>query len=189
VVTVERESRGPGGGSRPDLSLDVLDVIAPGAFAAAVVPLFEGARRFLGRLAVARPFGSVDAMFDAARSIAHAMPIDEQVELIDAHPRLGASPESVSALSFDEQGYGDGSATGSVAGSGPAPVAARLVALNDAYERRFGFRYCVFVAGRAVPDLLPGLEAALHADRAAEIDRALDAVIDIARDRYARLTR
>lgn len=37
-------------------SLDELDVIAPGAFVSAVAPLFEGARGFLGRLAMARPF-------------------------------------------------------------------------------------------------------------------------------------
>ena len=33
------------------------------------------------------------------------MPEAEQCELIDAHPRLGAPPGSVSALSFREQGY------------------------------------------------------------------------------------
>ncbi len=88
------------------LSIDQLDVIAPGAFAAAVAPLFEGARMFLGRLAMARPFGSVEALFARAREIAHAMPLDEKLELIDAHPRLGAPPAEVSALSYAEQGYG-----------------------------------------------------------------------------------
>ena len=91
--------------SPTDLSIDRLDVIAPGAFAAAVAPLFEGARLFLGRLAMARPFGSVEELFARAREIAHAMPLDEKIELIDAHPRLGAPPADVSALSFVEQGY------------------------------------------------------------------------------------
>src|SRR5207344_1746521 len=89
----------------PSLSIDNLDVIAPGAFAAAVAPLFEGARGFLGRLAMARPFGSVEAMFARAREIALAMPLDERLELIDAHPRLGAPAATVSALSHAEQGY------------------------------------------------------------------------------------
>ena len=44
-------------------------------------------------------------MFERARAIAHAMPEDEQLELIDAHPRLGAPPASVSSFSFVEQGY------------------------------------------------------------------------------------
>jgi 2-oxo-4-hydroxy-4-carboxy--5-ureidoimidazoline (OHCU) decarboxylase len=160
------------------LAIDELDVIAPGAFAAAVAPLFEGARGFLGRLALARPFDSVDAMFERAREIARAMPPDEQIELIDAHPRLGAAPAAVSDLSRAEQ----------AAGASDVAVAAELERLNAAYEARFGFRYCVFVAGRPRAALLPGFRAALEADRDAEIRRALDAVIDIARARYATLT-
>jgi 2-oxo-4-hydroxy-4-carboxy-5-ureidoimidazoline decarboxylase len=172
------------------LGIDELDVIAPGAFAAAVAPLFEGARGFLGRLAVARPFGTVDGMFTIARSIAHAMPEDEQIELIDTHPRLGAPPVTVSALSFVEQGYAaDAAATAAMdAETERARVAAELDRLNAAYETRFGFRYCVFVAGRSRADLLPDMAAALDRDRDAEIRRALDAVVDIAIARYATLT-
>jgi 2-oxo-4-hydroxy-4-carboxy-5-ureidoimidazoline decarboxylase len=170
------------------LSIDELDVIAPGAFAAAVAPLFEGARRFLGRLAVARPFGTVEAMFDRAREIAQAMPLDEQLELIDAHPRLGAPPATVSALSYVEQGYDAAVTAEAKAEDERRRVAAELDRLNAAYEARFGFRYCVVVAGRSRAELLPGLGAALEADRAREIRRALDAVVDIAQARYATLT-
>jgi 2-oxo-4-hydroxy-4-carboxy-5-ureidoimidazoline decarboxylase len=178
---------------RPSLAIDDLDVMAPGAFAAAVAPLFEGARGFLGRLAMARPFGSVEAMFGRAREIAQTMPLDERLELIDAHPRLGAPAATVSALSHAEQGY---DARTPAAGGEEADAEARearrmadeLAGLNDAYEARFGFRYCVFVAGRSRAALLPVLEAALDADRDAEIRRALDAVIDIAQARYATLT-
>lgn len=159
--------------------IEVLDTISPGIFAASLAPLFEGAPRFLGRLANARPFGTVDGLFDAARRIGHAMPQAEQIELIDAHPRLGAPPGTVSALSFREQGYDHGDV---------ADLAAAFDHLNAAYEARFGFRYCVFVAGRSRAALLPGFEAALAADRASELARAIDAVIDIARDRHARLT-
>ena len=169
------------------LSIDRLDVIAPGAFAAAVAPLFEGARLFLGRLAMARPFGSVEALFAGAREIAHAMPLDEKLELIDAHPRLGAPPAEVSALSYVEQGYGRGG-TERAAEAERTRIAAELDRLNAAYEARFGFRYCVFVAGRSRAELLPEMTAALEATRESEMTRALDAVIDIARDRYATLT-
>ncbi len=67
-------------------------------------------------------------------------------------------------------------------------IATELDRLNAAYEARLGFRYCVFVAGRSRAELLPEMTAALDADRDDEIERALDAVIDIARDRYATLT-
>ncbi len=172
--------------------------------------LFEGAPRFLDRVEAGGPWVTAADAFTTARTIAHAMPESEQVELIDAHPRLGAPPGAVSALSYVEQGYDRGAGTtggvGTPAGTGTpvragttrgagtatpaAPevdVAAELERLNDAYEARFGFRYCVFVAGRSRAALLPGFAAALHADRDAERRRALDAVVDIAADRYAKL--
>jgi 2-oxo-4-hydroxy-4-carboxy-5-ureidoimidazoline decarboxylase len=162
-----------------------LDVASPAAFADAVAPLFEGAPRFLARLAAARPFGTWEALFDAARGIAHAMPEPEQVELVDAHPRLGAPPATVSKLSFGEQGY-DRDLAATVAADAARErdrLATELERLNRAYEAHFGFRYCVFVAGRARSELLPEMAAALDADREAEIHRALDAVVDIAIDR------
>jgi len=149
--------------------------------AAALGVLFEGAPRFVARLTDAGPYADDAALIAAARAIAHEMPEDEQVELIDAHPRLGAPPGTVSLLSFVEQGYDRDTGT-------PVDVAAELARLNDAYEARFGFRYCVFVAGRPREALLPGMAEALRADRTAELHRALDAVIDIAADRRAKLS-
>jgi 2-oxo-4-hydroxy-4-carboxy--5-ureidoimidazoline (OHCU) decarboxylase len=113
------------------------------------------------------------------------MPEPLQIELVDAHPRLGAPPESVSAMSFVEQGY-DREAAANLADEAVRErdrVAAELDRLNHEYEARFGFRYCVFVAGRSRAELLPGLEAALHEERDSELHRALDAVVDIAADR------
>ncbi|HVQ21887.1 MAG TPA: 2-oxo-4-hydroxy-4-carboxy-5-ureidoimidazoline decarboxylase, partial [Candidatus Saccharimonadia bacterium] len=129
------------------LAFPELDRLPAAAFANAMAPLFEGAPSFLARLAPARPFGSAAELFARARSIAHAMPEAEQLELIDAHPRLGAPPGSVSALSFVEQGY-DRTGADAAAESERLALAERLARLNAAYEQRFGFRYCVFVAGR-----------------------------------------
>jgi 2-oxo-4-hydroxy-4-carboxy--5-ureidoimidazoline (OHCU) decarboxylase len=106
------------------------------------------------------------------------MPEVDQLELIDAHPRLGAPPAEVSALSYREQGY-DREAAELEADR----VATELDRLNRAYEARFGFRFCVFVNGRSRAALLPVMETALAADRAIEIRRALGEVIAIAADR------
>jgi 2-oxo-4-hydroxy-4-carboxy-5-ureidoimidazoline decarboxylase len=159
-----------------------LDALPEAEFIATITPLFEGAPRFLARLARTRPFGSVDAMFDRALDIALTMPEGEQVELVDAHPRLGAAPGSVSALSYKEQGYDR-------APAGESETAAELERLNEAYEARFGFRYCTFVAGRSREALLPDFRAALEADRASELRRGLTAVVDIARDRFGKLAK
>jgi 2-oxo-4-hydroxy-4-carboxy--5-ureidoimidazoline (OHCU) decarboxylase len=171
-------------------SVEEFDRMPALEFVEAVAPLFEGAPRFLGRLAAARPFGSAEAMFDCARAIAAEMPPDEQIELIDAHPRLGAPPASVSARSFVEQGY-DRDATAARHAADAAEeaererVGAELDRLNGAYEAKFGFRYCVFVAGRPRAELIPGMEMALGAEREDEVRRAVDAVVDIAADRWA----
>lgn len=57
---------------------------------------------------------------------------------------------------------------------------AKLARLNAAYEDWFGFRYCVFVAGRPLESLVPELEAALAQPRDHELQRGVDAVVDIA---------
>ena len=169
------------------LAFPELDESPAEAFADAVAPLFEGAPRFLARLASARPFGRAAELFARARSIAHAMPEAEQLELIDAHPRLGAPPGSVSALSFVEQGY-DRADADTAAEAERLDLVDQLARLNAEYEQRFGFRYCVFVAGRPRAALVREMSLALTSDRTSEIDRALDAVVDIAADRYATLT-
>ena len=158
-------------------SLAELDALDSATFATQLAPLFEGAPRFLARLAAVRPYDSWADLLARAREIAHAMPEAEQRELVDAHPRLGGPHERVSALSFREQGY-DRAAV--AAAPGDDVLAATLTRLNDSYESRFGFRYCVFVAGRPHGELLAAFEAALGADRDAELHRALDAVVDIA---------
>jgi 2-oxo-4-hydroxy-4-carboxy--5-ureidoimidazoline (OHCU) decarboxylase len=165
-----------------------LDGLDARAFTERLSPLFEGAPGFLYRLAAARPHGSWARLFDRAREIAQAMPEPLQLELVDAHPRLGAPPASVSELSFREQGY-DVEAAENLASDAARErdrVAAELDRLNREYEGRFGFRYCVFVAGRTRSELLPDMAAALGAERESELHRALDAVIDIAIDRQAR---
>jgi len=151
-----------------------LNDLSEQAFVDAVAPWFEGAPSFLARLAAARPFPSVDRMFDTAQTIAlHLMPEEDQVELINAHPRLGAPPATVSSASFEEQGY-DRDTTDAIS---------ELARLNVDYEARFGFRFCVFVNGRSRRELVPVLETALAADREAELRRAINDVILIARVR------
>jgi len=148
----------------------------------ALGPLFERAPRFLGRLVAERPFTDDAGLIDRAHEVARSMPEAEQIELLDAHPRIGADPTAVSQMSHTEQGY---DALG-------APDAAEwigdeLAALNEAYERIFGFRFVIFVAGRPRSEILPLLERALNNDRAAELRRGLDDVVFIAADRLGTL--
>ena len=139
-------------------------------FSASVALLFEPAPRFAGWLAAARPFRSDQDLLTAAARVARRMPEADQLQLINAHPRLGAR-QRLSSASQREQGSADDA------------VDRELAQLNAAYEATFGFRYLVFVRGRSRAELLPELRAALARDRDAELRRALDDTLAIAADR------
>ena len=66
-------------------------------------------------------------------------------------------------------------------------MAEELEALNDAYERIFGFRFVIFVAGRPRSEIVPILETSLRDERISELRRGLDDVVYIAADRLATL--
>jgi len=163
--------------------VEELDRLEADQCAGALAPLFEGAPRLVARLVAARPFGSSEGLFAQAREIARWMPEDEQIELVDAHPRLGAPPGSVSAFSYREQGF-DRDAADVAAEDERRQIGSELTRLNAVYEGRFGFRFCIFVAGRSRADLLQVLREALKAERGSELVRAVAAAVDIAEDRY-----
>ena len=154
-------------------SIARLDVMDAADFRTAVGPLFEEAPAYLSLLAAARPFDTWDGLFAAAEDIALSAPDQVQVELLAAHPRIGAPPATVSALSYHEQGY-DREQQEAIAALGP---------LNDAYEARFGFRYVIFVAGRPRSAIATLLEQAIAGDQDAERRRGLRDVVAIARAR------
>ena len=158
-------------------TIDELNALDADGFVASLAQHFEGAPRFVRRLAEARPFESEEDLGDTARAIAREMPEDEQIELLNAHPRIGADPAAVSDVSRREQGVEAGS------GADEVWVGEELTALNEAYESHFGFRFVVFVAGRPRADIIPLIERALHADRDEELRRGLDDVVLIAADR------
>ena len=166
---------------RPFPRIADLDALPPEAAAFLLGPLFEDAPRFLARLVEQRPFGDDAGLIGRAHELARTSPEDEQIELLDAHPRIGADPATVSALSHAEQGYDE------MAPPQEPWIAEELEALNDAYERIFGFRFVVFVAGRPRSAIVPILETSLRDERISELRRGLDDVVHIAADRLAKL--
>lgn len=181
LVELEADPTQPSLPRRPFPLIGDIDALPPEPAAAMLGPLFEDAPRFLERLAARRPFGDDATLIAQARELARSLPEDEQIELLDAHPRIGADPSAVSDLSREEQGYGEDRPQ-------PEPwIAEELQALNDAYERIFGFRFVIFVAGRPRSEIVPILETSLRDERISELRRGLDDVVHIAADRLAKL--
>jgi 2-oxo-4-hydroxy-4-carboxy--5-ureidoimidazoline (OHCU) decarboxylase len=131
---------------------------------AELAELFEGRTRLVERLATLEdPLGH-------ARDVARTLSDEEQKEVLDTHPPIGARG-GLSARSAAEQGSDD---------------APELDELNRRYEERFGFRFVVFVNGRPKRELVPILRERLQRSREQELETALDELVSIAIDRWQR---
>ena len=127
--------------------------------------LFEGRTRFVELLATA------DDPLGQARVLAHALTEQEQKDVLDAHPAIGA--KATSARSAREQGTDDDPA-----------VLAELAELNRAYEEKFGFRFVVFVNARPRREIVPILRERLERTRAEELQTGVDELVKIAVNRW-----
>jgi 2-oxo-4-hydroxy-4-carboxy-5-ureidoimidazoline decarboxylase len=132
----------------------------------------ELAELFEGRTALVRRLAGVEDPLGHADEVIAALSEQEKLEVLDAHPRIGA--RGLSARSAAEQGAAD-----------PA-LEAELEKLNRAYEDRFGFRFVVFVNRRPRAEIVPLLRERLERRRDEELDTALHELVAIARDRWSR---
>jgi 2-oxo-4-hydroxy-4-carboxy--5-ureidoimidazoline (OHCU) decarboxylase len=119
-----------------------------------------------------------DAIVASARVALARMSEREKVAVLDAHPRIGAKGESLSALSRAEQGDAADAAT-----------LRELERLNDDYEGRFGFRFVVFVNGRPKAAIIPLLRERLGRPREEELATGLAEFLAIAEDRLKKVGR
>jgi len=116
-----------------------------------------------------------EAILTAARALIGSMSERERIAILDAHPRIGADPRTLSTLSRAEQGD-----------AGDESLVAELAGLNDEYERRFGFRFVVFVNGRSRREIVPVLKERMTRRRDEELARAVDEFLAISADRLRR---
>ena len=135
---------------------------------AELAELFEGRTRFVEQLA------RLDNPLEQARTLVHRLPADDKREVLDAHPAIGQRAD-LSARSAAEQGADDDPA-----------VLEELEGLNAEYERRFGFRFVVFVNRRPKSELVPVLRERLERTPEEELETALDELVSIAEDRWRR---
>ena len=135
---------------------------------AQLAELFEGDTALVRKLAAREdPLGD-------AREVIATLTEEEKLEALNAHPAIGAR-SGLSARSAAEQG----------ADSDPETLA-ELARLNAEYEQRFGFRFVVFVNRRPKAEILEVLRARIHRTRAEELDTAVEELVAIAEDRWAR---
>ena len=141
----------------------------PDAFIEGLRPLFEAAGPLGARLAAGRPYASYPALLAHADALVDALTPEEQVTVVNAHPRIGESAAAVretSPLSYREQGY---EAEAAMAPEEVERIYADLARLNAEYEATFGFRFLVFVNGRPKAAILDVLRERIERPREQEL--------------------
>ncbi|KAJ3181586.1 hypothetical protein HDU85_003528 [Gaertneriomyces sp. JEL0708] len=163
-------------------SISTLNNLSESDFSSQLSLLFEPAPPLTQALIAQRPFESYLSLLDKASSIIESLPEHEKVFVINAHPRIGEAKKNLSALSFQEQGYATQTAE-------DPEVMERLRLLNEAYEKKYGFKFVVFVNGRPKKEIIPVFEERLnHGTRDGELRTGLTDMILIARDRLKKLS-
>jgi OHCU decarboxylase len=125
-----------------------------------------GAPAWARRMAAARPFGDRESLRVAAAAAFDALEPADWLAALEAHPRIGGSPESGRQSGRAEGWSGDEQAR---AAGGAAGVREALARGNRRYEERFGHRYVVCASGRSAEELLSLLERRLGNDPEAEL--------------------
>lgn len=138
--------------------------------------IFERSPALTARLLeVLGPGDTPETIVRKARGIISGLHEGELVATLNAHPRVGDDVRALSELSLREQG-GD---------QDPATIA-ELAQLNEEYERRFGFRFVVFVNGRSKSQVVPVLRERLTRTRASELRTGIEEFLAISLDRLQR---
>ena len=130
--------------------------------------LFEGRTRLVERLA------EIEDPLGRANEVVALLTEEEKVEALAAHPAIGQK-DGLSARSAAEQGPEDDPC-----------VLVYLATLNSAYERKFGFRFVVFVNRRPKSEILAVLRTRLGRSREEELDTGCRELVAIAKDRWIR---
>jgi OHCU decarboxylase len=165
--------------------IDELNTASREGFISALGVLFEAAAPLADALYERRPYDSYNALLQRAEIALDDLPPEKKIEVVNAHPRIGESPEALrrtSALSYREQGYASESTPDE-----REIVKRRLAQLNQAYEQRHGFRFVVFVNRRPKSDIIKVMEWRMRRSRQDELATALQDIVLIARDRLQSL--
>jgi len=168
-------------------SIEELNALSVEEFFKVVSLLFEVAPPLASALVEGRPFRSYEQLIDYGEHSIACMDLDNRLMVINAHPRIGANPsiQKLSVLSYKEQGYDRDQF---IELEKMEKIFAELNNLNTQYEKKFGFKFVVFVNGRSKEEIIPIFRERLnHESRELELQLGLKEMFAIARDRLKKL--
>ena len=165
------------------ITVSELDEMAQRA-AAEVLTDCCGSTRWVSEMIAARPFGSREAVFSSADRIWSSLSASDWVEAFEHHPRIG---ERTSAVAQGERGAEWSSGEQAGIETADDDVRRSLAAVNEEYERRFGYIYIVCATGKTPEEMLALARTRLRNAAAAEIRVAAEEQRKITRIRLEKL--
>jgi len=167
------------------LPLDDLNLVGRAEFVSALGGIFEHSPWVAERVRARRPFNTVEDLHRAMCETVAQADEAEQLALIRAHPELAGKAairgELTVASRQEQRGAGLDQCS-------PEEYA-RLKALNDAYQARFGFPFIIAVRGHTRGSIIEAMDERLRHDRDTEFVEALQQIEKIAAFRLADLLR
>ena len=161
------------------LSIAEVNALDRGVFIARFGSIYEQSPWVAEIAWASRPFADRAALEQAMQDAVRRAGRERQLQLLQAHPRLGTRL-ALSGHSQTEQAGAGLNALSAVERS-------ELEVLNDAYERRFGFPFIFAVRAASLRAILESCRSRIRADADAEFDEGLRQVFRIAAFRLADL--
>lgn len=139
--------------------------------AAALLRQACGSTRWVARMLERRPFGTLEALLDAARAEWFALTPEDWLQAFAEHPRIG-DRESL-ARRFPDTHHLASREQAGVTGAG-TDVLTALAAGNAAYEDRFGYIFIICATGLDAGTMLSRLHERLGNDPLTELHAAAE---------------
>ena len=150
-----------------------MDRLDHDAFIARFGGVFEASPWVAERAWAGRPFGSVQALYDAMMDAVDRAPREVRMDLIRAHPDLAANVSLTPESEREQTAAGLGSAT--------REQLERITWLTTAYRARIGFPFIVCAREHTPDTIIAAAEARAGAEPAEEERTALAEIAKIAR--------
>lgn len=151
------------------MTLAELNEASRDEFVAALGPVFEHSPWIAGEAWAARPFASVEDVFEAMTAAIAAADEDMKLALILAHPDLAGKAARAGTLTEHSTREQQGAGLDRL----DDEEFDRFHRLNAAYRERFGFPFIVAVRLHTKDSILEAFERRLANDAPAEMEEAL----------------
>jgi 2-oxo-4-hydroxy-4-carboxy-5-ureidoimidazoline decarboxylase len=157
------------------LTLSEINTLNQDQFVERLGGVFEGSPCIVEDAWSARPFSSLNALYEALCDVMYHAPLESKITLLQAHPDLVGRAALAGTLSP--------ASTGEQAAAGLSALSMEEIAtfthLNREYRDRFGFPFVICARENKKDSILAGFAARLHNTRSQEIETALAEVAKI----------